>query len=144
VAGDEQGVVRIFDLAKKEREKGDWPLFQGAVGDLGVTPDKKLLAAIDQKGVLKVADVAKREVLGSVTAHTGGVRGLLVSPKGDTVLTLGADREVKAWSLADPTQLKPVRTWKLPAGVNGAAFAPDGKAVVTANADGTAYVLELP
>jgi hypothetical protein len=28
--------------------------------------------------------------------------------------------------------------------VNGAAFAPGGKFAVTANADGTAYVLELP
>ena len=28
--------------------------------------------------------------------------------------------------------------------VNGLAYTPNGKQVVTANADGTAYVLELP
>ena len=39
---------------------------------------------------------------------------------------------------------KPLRTWNLPVGVNGVAYTPDGKQVVTANADGTAYVLELP
>jgi hypothetical protein len=32
----------------------------------------------------------------------------------------------------------------VPVTVNGAAYTPDGKSVVTANADGTAYVLELP
>jgi WD40 repeat protein len=32
----------------------------------------------------------------------------------------------------------------LPVGVNGVAFTPNGKQLVTGNADGTAYVLELP
>jgi hypothetical protein len=59
---------------------------------------------------------------------------------------VGADREIKAWSLA-PGDLKdpqPIRSWKLPVGVNGVAYTANGKQVVTANADGTAYVLELP
>jgi hypothetical protein len=59
-------------------------------------------------------------------------------------VTIGADREVKAWSLKDAKELKEARVWKLPAVVNGAAYTPDGKFVVTANGDGTAYVLELP
>jgi len=83
-------------------------------------------------------------VLGpAIAAHAGEIRGLLVSPKGDTVLTIGADREVKLWSLKDPAAVKEVRKWNLPVGVNGAAFHPDGKSAVTANADGTAYVLDL-
>ena len=48
---------------------------------------------------------------------------------------------MKAWSVRTVREL---RSWKLPAAVNGAAYAPDGRRVVTANADGTAYVLELP
>ncbi|MDB5312772.1 MAG: repeat protein [Gemmataceae bacterium] len=144
VAGDEQGVVRVYDLEKKERVKADWPVFANPVGDLGLTPDKKYLVAIDQNGLVKVADVAKRETLVSAPAHQGGTRGLLVSPKGDTFVTLGADREVKVWALDDLKQLKEIRSWKLPVGVNGAAYSPDGKTVVTANADGTAYALELP
>jgi hypothetical protein len=32
----------------------------------------------------------------------------------------------------------------MPVTINGATYTPDGKSVVTANADGTAYVLELP
>jgi WD40 repeat protein len=151
VSGDEQGVVRIFDLEKKDRIGSDWPLFDKfPVGDLGLTPDKKYLVAIDQGGLLKVAEVAKRATIApAITAHKTDVRGLivrglLVSPKGDTFITIGADREVKAWSLKDPTAPRESRSWKLPVGVNGAAYTPDGKSIVTANADGTAYVLELP
>ena len=141
VAGDEQGVVRIWDLAKKERVRDDWPLFAGAFADVGLTPDKKYVVGIAKGGEVKVGDVAKREIVGKAAAHAGGVRGLLVSPAGDTFLTIGADREVKAWSVRTVREL---RSWKLPAAVNGAAYAPDGRRVVTANADGTAYVLELP
>ena len=47
----------------------------------------------------------------------------------------------RAGRLKEP---KPIRSWKLPVGVNGTAYTPDGKHVITANADGTAYVLELP
>ena len=94
---------------------------------------------------VKVADVAKRAVLASVAAHPGRVRGLVVSPKGDSFVTVGADREVKAWSLAaGVTALKPTRVWALPVDVTALAYTPDGRSVVTANADGTAYVLALP
>ena len=145
VAGDITGTIRIWDLAKKERVGADWPLLANATGDLGITPDKKLLVGIDQNGLVKVADVAKRATLASAVAHKAGIRGLFVSPTGTTFVTLGTDREVKLWALAaDATELKELRTWKLPVGLNGAAYAPDGKTVVTANADGTAYVLELP
>jgi WD40 repeat protein len=47
---------------------------------------------------------------------------------------------VKAFDL----KAKELRSWKLPVPANGAAFTPDGKQIVTANADGTLYVLELP
>jgi WD40 repeat protein len=146
VAGDDQGTVRVWDLEKKERVGADWPLFPDGVGDLAVTPDKKLLVAIDAKGTVKVAatDAAKREVLGSVAALKGQVRGLLVSPKGDTFVTFSADREVRVWSLADPKSLKEVRSWELAVGVSGLAYTPDGKQLITANADGTAFVLQLP
>jgi WD40 repeat protein len=143
-AGDETGTLRIWDMEKKERLGADWPLFSASFGDVGLTPDKKYLVAIDKNGLVKVADIAKRETLASATAHKAGVRGLLVSPKGDAFITIGADREVKAWSLGNLQSLKEVRSWKLPVGINGATYTPDGRSVVTANADGTAYVLELP
>ncbi|MBN9522106.1 hypothetical protein J0H58_26910 [bacterium] len=144
-AGDDKGVVRLWDLGAKEKAGGDWQLLDDAVADLGLTADKKLLVAADGNGAVKVADVAKRAVLASAEAHKAGVRGVVVSPTGDSFVTIGADREVKAWPLAaNLTELKPARVWALPTGVTAAAYAPDGKSVVTANADGTAYVLTMP
>lgn len=123
---------------------GDWPLFQQGFADVGVSPDKKLLVAADADGLVKVADVEKREVLASGKPHKSGVLALLVSPAGNTFLTIGNDRELKVWALGTDKELKELRKWALPVGVKGATFTPDGKNVLTANADGTAFVLELP
>ena len=60
------------------------------------------------------------------------------------LVTISNDRELKVWSLTDLKELKELRSWLVPVQVNGAAYTPDGKSVVTANADGTSYVLELP
>lgn len=146
VAGDENGTLRIFDLAKQERLGGDWPLFQRSFGDLGITPDKKLLVASDDESGVKVADVVKREVLADGKAHPSKLRALVVSPTGTTFATLSEDREIKVWSLTGfkEKKIEELRAWVLPVAVNGAVYTPDGKSVVTANADGTAYVLELP
>lgn len=146
VAGDENGTLRIFDLAKQERLGGDWPLFQRSFADLGITADKKLLVASDDESGVKVADVAKREVIADGKAHQSKLRALVVSPTGATFATISEDREVKVWSLTafKDKKIEAVRAWVLPVTVNGAVYTPDGKSVVTANADGTAYVLELP
>ena len=144
VAGDDSGTIRLWDVAKKERIGGDWPLFQRKFADMGITVDKKYIVAADDAGMVKVAEVEKRNVVVSGEVHTAGVRALYVSPTGTTFFTISKDRELKAWSLTDLKQLKELRAWKMPTEVIGAAYAPDGKSVVTANADGTAYVLELP
>jgi WD40 repeat protein len=153
VAGDKNGTVRIFDLQKKLKADdapvpigGDWAVLDKEFLDIGVTPDKKLVVAADVDGTVKVADVGKRAKLGEVKAHPSGVRTLVVSPTGDTFATLSNDREVTVWSLQEfkDGKIEAVRSWPLPVGLNGAAYTPDGKAVVTANADGTATVLEVP
>ena len=145
-AGDKQGTIRIWDLTKKdERIGGDWPMLVNPVVDLGVTFDKKTIVAVDDKGLVHVGDVAKRETLAKFEPHKSGVHSLLVSPKNGMLVTISNDREIKAWSLplADRKDPRPVRSWNLPVGVNGAAFTPDGRNLVTANMDGTAYVLDL-
>jgi WD40 repeat protein len=147
VAGDEQGTIRIWNLEKSDDRIGaDWPLMENQFVDLSITADKKTVVAVDEKGLVKVADVAKRSVLAKFEAHKGGVGMLLASPTGSTFVTVGKDNEIKVWSLAeaDLKEPKAIRTWAMPIGVNGVAYTPDGKRVVTANADGTAYVLELP
>lgn len=148
VGGDDTGGVQIFDMANKARIGGNMPMFTRSVVDLGITPDKKYVVGSDDEGLVKVGELknGKMEIVASGKAHKSGVRAVLVSPTGKTFFTISNDRELKAWSLTDlkAESLTEVRTWVLPVAVNGAAYAPGGKSVVTANADGTAYVLELP
>jgi WD40 repeat protein len=146
VTGDKQGNVIVWDLATGKPVGDPWAPFTNPFGDLGISPDRRHLVAADDRGLVKIADLTKREVIGSLSPHTSGVRSVVVSPTGKTFASLSNDREVKVWSLspADLKQPKPLRTWSLPVDVNAATYTPDGKRLVTANGDGTAYVLELP
>jgi WD40 repeat protein len=148
VAGDDKGNIGIWDLSKQKRigDESLWPLFENAYRDLGITSDKKLLVAADENGVVKVADLAKRAVLCSIAPHKSGVLSIVVSPDGLSFVTVSNDREIKTWSL-DPAHFKdpkPTRTWILPTTANAVSYTPDSKQIVTANADGTAYLLQLP
>lgn len=140
VIGGADGVISIWDVAKKERIGGDWPLLKkGRVTDIGLTPDRKMVVVIDENGELKVGDTAKREVTASVKAIDGEVRGVVVAPTADKFATLAGDGTVKAWDMA----CKELRTWKLPHAPTCAVFTADGKKLITGNQDGTALVLEL-
>lgn len=140
VTGGKDGVVRIWDLAKKERVGGDWPLLKNPVLDVGLSADRKRVVVMDEQGEVKVADTDKREVLATVKAVTGEPRGVIVSPTSDKFATLNGDGEVKAWDMAG----KELRSWKLPHAPNCAVFTADGKRLIVGNQDGTAFVLELP
>jgi len=140
VTGSEDGIIRIWDLAKKDRLGGDWPILKNAIADIGFTPDRKYVVVIDDSGEVKVADVAKREVTASVKAVSNGVNGVCVAPMGNKFATLSATGEVKAWDM----NCKELRKWQLPFAANAAVFTIDGKKLLTANADGTAFVLEMP
>ncbi len=140
VTGGRDGVIRLWDLAKKERIGGDWPMQKTTVADLGLTPDRTRVVVIDDQGEVRVADTDKREVLAKVKAVVAEVRGVVVSPTADKFATLSSDGEVKAWDMA----CKELRAWKFPHAPAAAVFTADGKRLILGNQDGTAFVLELP
>jgi len=142
VVGSGTGVIQIWDLVKKERIKGDWPITKEAIADIGVTPDRKVVVVIDANGKVTVGDAEKRaEPLATVKAIDGAeVKGVIVSPTADTFATLAGNGEIKVWSMTG----KELRSWQLPHAAEAAVFTMDGKKLLTANSDGTAFVLELP
>jgi WD40 repeat protein len=140
VSGADDGTLRIWDTAKRESVGGDLPIHVKRVADVGLTADKAKLVAVDEDGVARVVDTAKREVLQTIKTGVAGVMGVMVVPTGDKFAVIGAEGEVKAFDLAG----KELRAWAMPTAVNGVAFTPDGKKLISANADGTLAVLVLP
>ena len=146
--GAKDGSVRLWDLkanAASIAPGGDWTLFEKiGVADLAMTPDGTTLVVTNDEGEIKIAKIQGREILKSLKGHKGGVSACIVSPDGKHFATVGADNVVKAWSIDG----KELRSWDLGRHqgmfVINLAFSPDGKQLVTANANTTVYVLDLP
>jgi WD40 repeat protein len=86
--------------------------------------------------------------LHTIAAHKRMIVGFAMAPDGKRFATVGMDNVVKLWSTDTGAEL---RAWdfKVPFQQNkpyvrGLAFGIDGKNVVTANGDGTVYLLECP
>lgn len=150
-AGD--GSVRIWKLEDNRAEMipgGDWNLF-GKVGvaDIALTPDGTTLVATSDAGEVKIADIAKRTVRRTFTAHPGSILGCQVSPDGKRAVTFAADNVIKCWDIATGKEL---RQWVMgprsyPSAepfARSVAFTPDSRQLVATNADTTLFVLELP
>jgi WD40 repeat protein len=132
------------------RPGGDWFVFDSniAVSSLAFSPDQSLLIAGSDKGNVKVLKVDKKDALNDLKAHTHGVSACAVSADGKRFATAGNDNVVKLWDVATGREL---RHWdmRLPAQDRGGfvaalAFTPDGRSLLTANANTTLYVLDLP
>ncbi len=135
-AGDD-GTVRLWDFATKERVGGDWPLAPVGVRDMAFSPDKSKLVAIDAAGQLRIAGVKDRAA-GAPFPGGPGPMGVVTAPTGDRFGVFFDDGTVKTWTLAGV----PLKTWKLPAPVTSLTFAPDGKSAVAGLSDGAAMQLK--
>lgn len=146
--GAKDGSVRIWEMKDKGAEPiagGDWPLFEKiGVADLALTPDGQTLIATSDKGEIKIAKVQGREVLKTFQGHADKIVACIVSPDGKHFATVGGDNLIKAWDISG----KELRSWDLGKHQGmfliNLTFSPDSKHIVTANANTTVYVLDLP
>src|SRR5439155_13300392 len=101
VTGDAQGSVRIFQVGKRGRFKGDIPTHSKTLRDVALTPDKKLLIAGDKDGDVKVFDLQKQipEPLFDkpVSAHKNGLTGIAVAADGGRFATVDRVGQVRVW-----------------------------------------------
>ncbi len=140
VLGRFDGTILIWDLAKKEKIGGDWPLQKDPIVDVGVAADRSILVTLSDKGEVRVADPNKREVKTTFKAMKGDPFGLVMSPNGKQFVTLTQEGEIKAWDLTG----KELRTWKQPSAPSCAVFTADGTQLMTGNANGTVLILDMP
>ena len=140
IVAQENKNVMLIDLATRKQIGGDWPLYDARPVDVALSPDRSTVVCIDETGTIKVAKVEGRSVTATTKAHPKGCNGLILARSGDRFATIGTDGEIKAWDLA----AKELRSWTLPVDIKSATFSPDGRKIVTANGDGSAYVLTVP
>lgn len=138
--GSEDGTVRFWKLADKQRDGKDWELFPTYVADVGLANDGKTLYAISGDGQLVTGDITKRDILHKATSKVTLVNALVVGPKGERCAVIGSEGRIELYD----RQGKEIDSWLLPVPANTAAFTPDGKQLVTGNGDGTIYILDLP
>jgi WD40 repeat protein/serine/threonine protein kinase len=123
-----------------------WPL------PLAWAPDGKTLAATCFRGSYQgIYQVVQLWDLSGTTPRAGAVLELetphnlqvtlAFAPDGQTIV-VGEPKGVQLWDLTNRKKPKR-RSLRLPGQVNGVTFAQDGRHLITANSNGTAYVLRL-
>lgn len=69
------------------------------------------------------------------TGHSAAVRGMVVSPDGRTLASVGNDAAVRLWNIASRQELKPLRGHQDT--VTGVVFSPTGSIIATSSEDKT-------
>jgi WD40 repeat protein len=82
--------------AEVQRAKAGFRM-EGVVEKLRVTKSGELLVSASDKGDLTLTMVRGFRQLTSVSAHSGLIYDMDVSPDGETIITLGRDRKLRSW-----------------------------------------------
>ncbi len=108
---------------------------------LQVHPQGRMVAWSDNKGRVVFSAWNGSELSSSraVKAHDA-TRSIAFSPCGRMLVSVGEDRVVNMW---DVESGKKFRDWRFRWPIPQVIFAPEGRHVATANANGTVYVLRL-
>jgi WD40 repeat protein/serine/threonine protein kinase len=141
-SGGEDRTVHLHDLARGSVRTFTAP---GAVTDVAFSADGRTLAAVvDAPEVdVRLWDTESGEET-TLHGHTAPVRGLAFSPTEPLLATGGADGTVRLWEMSGNTpHPRILDLGRFPSGVAAVAFTPDGRYLVTANGNGTVYVLRV-
>ena len=138
--GGPDGSVRVWDISNGKQLGQDIAAHRRAVADVGLSPDMSLLFTATSDAEVKIWELQKAQLLHTIQAHDSPLAGLIVGPTGDRFATFDSTGGIKVWD----TQAKLLRVWELRMPVATVAFTPDGRHLLSANGDGTVYLLQLP
>jgi WD40 repeat protein len=151
LTGGRDGTVRVYEMETRQvAPGGDWFLFERGAGAeaLALSPDGKVLVAGGDNGEVRVADPDRRQLRHVLKHGTQRVLRCAVSADGKRAASASQDNVVKLWDAATGKEL---RRWEVRAPVQDRrsfvselAFTPEGRHLLTANANTTLYMLELP
>jgi WD40 repeat protein/serine/threonine protein kinase len=104
------------------------------------SPDGQSLASGSADHSVRIWNLATGRERHTLTEHKAPIYSTLFAPDGQWLASAGADGRVILW---DPSSGAKFREWQLPGPIHGIAVASDGRHIVTANGNGTAYILRI-
>jgi WD40 repeat protein/serine/threonine protein kinase/tetratricopeptide (TPR) repeat protein len=133
--------VRVWDANTREQLDSCMG-HTGQVLCVAFSPDGSQLASSDVDGTVWTWRPEQGLVTGRQfpRRHQTHVRSVAWAPSGSALATCDIDGLVVIWDAATGSRL---REWKFPGWVNMVAFAADGRHLLTANGNGTIYILRL-
>ncbi len=140
--------IRIYEV-KDGKFKGRSVIPNGNPGgSMGFSPNNKTLAAptLVKTGVLWDVSGDTPKETARLEGYGQRMNSLTFSPDGKWLVSGGQENRVAVWD----TSGKKTVEWTVPAGprpgdyVGDTAFAPDSRHVITANGDGSVWILRLP
>lgn len=128
-----------------ERLTGRLVGFSPSIASLAFSPDGRLLAtaggATSEYGEIQLWDVATQKLLRSIRTSNDTVFGVSFSPDGSRVAVGGADKLVRAFAVADGSEVMKCDNhidW-----VFGTAFSNDGARLVTGSRDRAVKLIDV-
>jgi WD40 repeat protein len=148
--GAKDGNVRVYNVGDEVLDKKPSD-FKPLPKDVGVSalvmaPDAGYLAIGAENGTVLLLDPVTGKVGKTLDGHKKAVTALATSGDGGRLATAGMDNVVVLWDSGG----KELRRWTMPpltadrGFVTQLTFTSDGRFVVTANANSTLFLLELP
>ncbi len=133
------GGLRILDTSSERitRESSKVP---GQISSLAFLGDCARLAVGTEDGRLMITVAESREPIFTISAHSGPVSCLDVSPEGDVILTGGKDELVGLWDADSGEEIARFAGHR--GNVTTVRFMPDGKYFISSSEDETIKVWE--
>jgi WD40 repeat protein len=141
LSGSEDKTLRLWEIATG-KELRRFEGHKAAIYAVALSPDGDTAYSAGADVTIRAWDLGSGPSEGRefFKLHTDQIWSLALSPDGSRLASAGIDGRVILW---DVTTGDSVREWQLPGGVFAVAFAPDGRHLLTGNANGTAYLLRL-